>query len=72
MFLEHTNVISNLLKNELADVRNLAISSRTVGTRSHKAGFSFRRLAHKPLVARGHNVQIVNIARLHQELIIND
>lgn len=70
--LRDRRVTSNLLRNELADVRNTAISSRTVRRRLHEAELSSRRPAKKPLLTREHRVQRLNFARLHQNWTVND
>lgn len=70
--LRDRRVTSNLLKNELADVRNVVISSRTVRRRLREAELSNRRPAKKPLLTREHRVQRLNFARVHQNWTIND
>ncbi|RZB38846.1 HTH Tnp Tc3 2 domain containing protein [Asbolus verrucosus] len=54
------------VRNELHEVRGVAVSERTVRRRLQKQGLSARRPAHDPLLTREHRVARLRFAREYQ------
>lgn len=72
LVLRNRTSTGTVLKNEISNVRNLVISSRTVRRRLNEAGLSSRRPAKKPLLTRWHRVQRLHFARNYEHWTIND
>lgn len=70
--LRNRRITGTVLKNDLANTRNLLVSSRTIRRRLNEAGLSSRRPAKKPLLTRQHRVQRLRFARNHQHWTVND